>query len=74
MLPSKGLPVIPPKRNRVTARSYDKTRYAFRHRIENPFLSLTQWRGISFRYAKMPTLSLAAIHIRCFILWSSKLI
>ena len=44
--------VIPPKKNRVTPRSYDEDLYKLRHLVENAFLSLKRWRGIATRYAK----------------------
>ena len=45
-------PVIPPKKNRKAQRPYDKVLYRYRHLVENAFLHLKRWRGISTRYAK----------------------
>jgi transposase len=68
---SQGMnPVIPPKRNRKEQREYDKEMYKLRHLVENAFLHLKRWRGIATRYAKNSKSFLAAIHIRCFDLWS----
>lgn len=61
--------VIPPKKNRTVQREYDKEVYKKRHRIENAFLYLKQWRGIATRYAKRSDSFLAAVHIRCLALW-----
>ncbi len=62
-------PVIPPKRNRVKKRDYDKDLYKLRHIVENTFLHLKRWRGIATRYAKNSLSFLAAVQIRCFALW-----
>jgi transposase len=62
-------PVIPPKRNRKVKRKYDTNLYRLRHLVENAFLHLKRWRGIATRYAKHAASFLAAVHIRCLILW-----
>jgi transposase len=61
--------VIPPKKNRKSQRSYDKELYRVRHLVENTFLHLKRWRGIATRYAKMLTSFVAAVQIRCIVLW-----
>jgi transposase len=61
--------VIPPKRNRVVHRPYDKEVYKQRHLVENAFLHLKGWRGIATRYAKNITSFLAAVQIRAIFLW-----
>ena len=61
--------VIPPKKNRVAQRPYDEDRYKLRHLVENAFLHLKRWRGIATRYAKNSKSFLAAVHIRCLVLW-----
>jgi len=63
-------PVIPPKKNRIELRDYDKYLYKIRHLVENAFLHLKRWRGIATRYAKNSASFLAAIHIRCISLWA----
>jgi transposase len=60
---------IPPRKNRKTLRSYDKHLYKLRHLVENAFLHLKNWRGIATRYAKNASSFLAAVQIRCLILW-----
>ena len=61
--------VIPPKKNRVTQRSYDEDLYKLRHLVENVFLYLKRWRGIATRYAKNSKSFLTAVQIRCIALW-----
>ena len=64
-------PVISPKKSRTVQCEYDKRIYRQRHRVENAFLKLKHWRGITTRYVKNAASSLAAIHIRCLVLWLS---
>ena len=61
--------VIPPRRNRKNKRKYDREIYKLRHLVENAFLHLKRWRGIATRYAKNTSSFLAAVHIRCLVLW-----
>jgi transposase len=61
--------VIPPKKNRLDQRSYDKALYKLRHLVENAMLHLKRWRGIGTRYAKNASSFLAAVHIRRLMLW-----
>ena len=62
-------PVIPPKRNRKELREYDKYLYRMRHLVENAFLALKQWRGIATRYAKTLDAFVAAVQVRCIVIW-----
>jgi transposase len=62
--------VIPPKKNRKEQREYDKDLYKFRHLVENAFMHLKRWRGIATRYAKNTASFLAAVQIRCIVLWA----
>ena len=62
-------PVIPQKKNRTIQRDYDKELYRERHLVENAFLHLKRWRGIATRYAKNAASFLAAVQIRCLVLW-----
>jgi transposase len=61
--------VIPPRKNRKILRHYDKELYKLRHLVENAFMHIKQWRGVATRYAKNTTSYLAAVQIRCMILW-----
>ena len=62
--------VIPPKKNRREQRAYDKALYKYRHLVENAFMHLKRWRGIATRYAKNTASFLAAVQIRCIVLWA----
>ena len=61
--------VIPPRKNRKDQRTYDKHLYKLRHLIENAFLHLKRWRGIATRYAKNLSSFVAAVQIRCLMMW-----
>jgi transposase len=61
--------VIPPKKNRLEQRDYDKYLYKIRHLVENAFCWIKQWRGIATRYAKNTASFLAAVQIRCITMW-----
>lgn len=63
--------VIPPKKNRISQRSFDNDLYKLRHLVENAFLHLKRWRGIATRYAKNSASFLAAVHIRCIAIWAN---
>jgi len=65
--------VIPPKKNRRVKREYDEYLYTLRHLVENAFLMMKRWRGIATRYAKTSSSFLAAIQIRCLVIWLSVL-
>lgn len=62
--------VIPPRSNRKDQRGYDQYLYKLRHLVENAFLKLKQWRGISTRYAKRASSYLAAVQFRCALIWA----
>ena len=62
--------VIPPKKNRLEQRNYDKYLYKLRHLVENAVLRLKGWRGIATRYAKRVAAASAIVQIRCLILWT----
>jgi len=62
--------VIPPRSNRREQRVYDEHLYRLRHLVENAFAEMKQWRGIATRYAKNTASCLAAVHIRCLIMWA----
>jgi transposase len=61
--------VIPPKANRKEQRAYDRERYKTRHRIENLFCQLKQFRALATRYDKTARNFLAAIHLAAAIIW-----
>jgi transposase len=61
---------IPPRKNRKEQREYDQHLYKLRHLVENAFLHLKRWRGVATRYAKTSASFLAAVQIRCLVLWA----
>jgi transposase len=61
--------VIPPKANRTNQRSYDKDLYKARHRIENFFAKLKQYRAIATRYDKLARTFLAAVYMAASMIW-----
>jgi transposase len=64
-------PVMPPKRNRIVPREYDRHLYNSRHLVENAFLGLKGWRGVATRYEKKASSFLAIVQIRCVRLWAT---
>ncbi|MBV7414090.1 IS5 family transposase [Aeromonas sp. sif2433] len=62
--------VIPSKRNRKEQREHDREVYKARHRVENVFLHLKQWRGIATRYAKNAASFVAIVQLSCAPLWA----
>ena len=63
--------IIPPKRNRIIQRDYDKELYKLRHRVENAILKLKRWRGVATRYAKHTASYFASVCACCLYLWLS---
>lgn len=61
--------VIPPKSSRKTKREYDKNLYKLRHKIENFFARLKQYRAIATRYDKTARNFLGGIFLAASILW-----
>jgi len=60
---------IPPRKNRKQQRVWDKDLYKLRHLVENAIRKIKEWRGIVTRYAKRSASFLAAVHVRCLMLW-----
>lgn len=61
--------VIPPRSNRKHPASYDRELYKKRHRIENFFGRLKDFRGIATRYEKTARNFLAGIHLAAAVIW-----
>ena len=61
--------MIPPKRNRISPREYDKHLYKARHLIENFFAQLKQYRAIATRYDKLAQNFLGAIYLAATVIW-----
>ncbi len=60
---------IPPMRHRKTQYAYDKTLYRQRHRIENLFARLKDWRRIHTRYDQCADIFFAAVIIAVLLLF-----
>lgn len=56
-------PCIPPRRNRKKRLDYDKALYRQRHKIENLFAKLKDWRRIATRYDRCAHAFFSAICI-----------
>lgn len=70
-LAERGIaPCIPSKRNRKVAIPHDRSFYRQRHRIENMFARLKDWRRIHTRYNRCAHTFLSAITFAAsFIFW-----
>src|SRR5688500_13247500 len=67
---AKGItPCIPTKRNRKIQIEYDKTLYRQRHRIENMFGRLKDWRRIATRYDRCAHTFFSAICIAATVIF-----
>ena len=62
-------PCIPPRRNRKTLIEYDKTLYKQRHKIENMFGRLKDWRRIAMRYDRCAHTFFSAICLACSVIF-----
>jgi len=62
-------PVIPNKRNRKQPFRFDKRTYKWRHRIENAFCRLKDFRRIATRYDRLARNYLASICLVAAIVW-----
>ncbi len=62
-------PCIPPKRNRRQQIAYDKALYRQRHKVENMFGKLKDWRRSATRYDKKPENFLAVLHLASMRIW-----
>jgi transposase len=66
---SGTLAVIPPKRNRVVQRSYDRHLYKDRNLIERFFNRIKQFRRIATRYEKLARNYLSFLNLVCAYIW-----
>ena len=70
LLRDQGIePCIPARKNRKEPISHDKRRYKERHRVENLFAKLKDWRRVATRYDRCPELYLSAIVLACIVLF-----
>ena len=69
-LTERGIePCIPPRRDRKQPVAYDKALYRQRHRIENMFGKLKDWRRIATRYDRCAHTFFSAICIAATIIF-----
>jgi len=69
-LKDKGIePCIPPKKNRKIQIEYDKTLYKQRHKVENMFGKLKDWRRIATRYDRCAHTFFSAICIAAIVIF-----
>lgn len=61
--------IIPPKRNRITPREYDKITYKERHKIECAFGFLKHYRKIFSRFDKIANRFAAFLHFVAALQW-----
>ena len=64
-----ALPVIPSRENAVTKAYCPKRIYRRRHKIENFFCRIKDWRRIATRYDKLARNFLAATHLVAALYW-----
>jgi transposase len=62
-------PCIPSKSNRKTQIDYDKTLYRQRHKIENMFGRLKDWRRVHTRYDRCAHTFMSAISIAATVIF-----
>jgi transposase len=67
-LRSKGIePCIPPKKNRKQKIPYDQNLYKQRHKIENMFGRLKDWRRVATRYDRCAHTYLSTVIIAAIV-------
>jgi transposase len=70
VLIEKGIvPCIPSRKNRTNQIAYDKTLYKQRHKIENMFGKLKDWRRIAMRYDRCAHTFFSAICIAATVIF-----
>jgi transposase len=62
-------PCIPSTKNRKQAIDYDRTLYKQRHKVENMFAKLKDWRRIAMRYDRCAHTFFSAICIAAAVLF-----
>jgi len=61
--------VIPPRRNRIEPRAYDRDLYKDRNLLERFFSRLKQFRRIATRYEKLARNFLSMLNLVCAYIW-----
>jgi transposase len=62
-----AVPVIPGRTNRKRQIAYDQTRYRERHRVENAFCRLKDFRRVATRYDKLAANFLSAVALATLV-------
>lgn len=62
-------PCIPPRKARKTGVDYDTNLYRRRHRIENMFARLKDWRRIATRYDRCADIFLSACALAAVVMF-----
>ena len=62
-------PCIPPKKNRKVQHDYDRELYRQRHKVENAFAKIKDWRRIAMRYDRCAHTFFSAICIAAIVIW-----
>lgn len=69
-LKAKGItPCIPPRSNRKSPETYCKTLYKQRHKVENMFGRLKDWRRVAMRYDRCAHTFFSAILIAATVIY-----
>ncbi|MEX0368789.1 MAG: IS5 family transposase [Ruegeria sp.] len=69
-LESKGItPCIPSRKGRKVAIPHDEARYRKRHKIENSFARLKDWRRVATRYDRCPKVFLSACALAAVVMF-----
>ncbi len=69
-LKNKGIkPCIPPKKNRKVQYRYDRNLYKKRHKVENMFSYIKDWRRIAMRYDRSAHTFFSAISIAASVIF-----
>ena len=69
-LVNKGIaPCIPSRKSRKVLIPHDATRYRDRHKIENGFARLKDWRRVATRYDRCPKVFLSACALAAIVIF-----
>lgn len=69
-LADKGItPCIPSRKGRKVPIPHDATRYRQRHKIENSFARLKDWRRVATRYDRCPKVFLSACALAAVVMF-----
>ena len=62
-------PCIPPRKNRKIQIAYDKTLYKQRHKVENMFGRIKDWRRVAMRYDRCAHTFFSAICLAATVIF-----